>query len=79
LRERFEEDEIDIDSDDDKLGAQLSSIKWGIDSRGPTKIESTDDCANEVCHHWIGLMLWQSPSLAWRKLRQWRIPVPALR
>ena len=43
LRERFEQDEIDIDTDDDKLAAQLGSIKWGIDSRGRIKIESTDD------------------------------------
>jgi hypothetical protein len=43
LRERFEQDEIDIDPDDDKLAAQLGSIKWGIDSRGRIKIESKDD------------------------------------
>jgi hypothetical protein len=40
LRERFEQGEIDIDPDDDKLAAQLGSIKWGIDSRGRIKIES---------------------------------------
>jgi hypothetical protein len=28
LRERFEQGEIDIDPDDDKLAAQLGSIKW---------------------------------------------------
>jgi hypothetical protein len=39
LRELFEQGEIDIDPDDDKLG----SIKWGIDSRGRIKIESKDD------------------------------------
>jgi hypothetical protein len=43
LRERFEKGEIDIDPDDDKLAAQLGSIKWGIDSRGRIKIESKDD------------------------------------
>jgi hypothetical protein len=43
LRERFERGEIDIDPDDDKLAAQLGSIKWGIDSRGRIKIESKDD------------------------------------
>jgi hypothetical protein len=43
LRERFEQSEIDIDPDDDKLAAQLGSIKWGIDSRGRIKIESKDD------------------------------------
>jgi hypothetical protein len=31
------------DPDDDKLAAQLGSIKWGIDSRGRIKIESKDD------------------------------------
>ena len=43
LRERFEQGEIDIDPHDDKLAAQLGSIKWGIDSRGRIKIESKDD------------------------------------
>jgi len=43
LRERFEQAEVDIDPDDDKLAAQLGSIKWGIDSRGRIKIESKDD------------------------------------
>lgn len=43
LRERFEQGEIDIDPDDDKLAAQLGSIKWGIDSRGRIKIEPKDD------------------------------------
>jgi hypothetical protein len=43
LRERFEQGEVDIDPDDDKLAAQLGSIKWGIDSRGRIKIESKDD------------------------------------
>jgi hypothetical protein len=38
-----EQGEIDIDPDDDKLAAQLGSIKWGIDSRGRIKIESKDD------------------------------------
>jgi len=43
LRERFEQGEVDIDPDDDKLAAQLGSIKWGIDSRGRIKIESKDE------------------------------------
>jgi hypothetical protein len=43
LRERFEQGEVDIDPDDDKLAAQLGSIKWGIDFRGRIKIESKDD------------------------------------
>jgi hypothetical protein len=43
LRERFEQGEIDIDPDDDRLAAQLGSIRWGIDSRGRIKIESKGD------------------------------------
>ena len=43
LREAFEREEIDIDPDDDKLAAQLGSLKWGVDSRGRIKIESKDD------------------------------------
>jgi hypothetical protein len=42
LRERFEQNEVDIDPDDDKLAAQLG-CKWGIHSRGRIKIESKDD------------------------------------
>jgi hypothetical protein len=43
LRKRFEQGEVDIDPDDDKLAAPLGSIKSGIDSRGRIKIESKDD------------------------------------
>src|SRR5215213_5219438 len=43
LREIFETGEIDIDELDDVLAAQLGSIKWTVDSRGRTKIESKDD------------------------------------
>ena len=43
LRERFEQGEMVIDPDDDKLAAQLGSTNWGIDSRGRIKIESKDD------------------------------------
>jgi hypothetical protein len=43
LRERFEQSEIDIDPDDDKLAAQLASIKWDIDLRRRINIESKDD------------------------------------
>jgi hypothetical protein len=63
MRELFENSEIDIDPDDDKLAAQLGSIKWGIDSRGRIKIESKDDMRKRGCHHRIGqthgeLVLW---------------------
>ena len=63
LRELFENGEIDIDTDDDKLAAQLGSIKWGIDSRGRIKIESKDDMPKRGCHHWIGQTHWR-----WRSL-----------
>jgi len=47
LSERFEQGEIDIEPDDDKLAAQLGSIKWGIDSRGRIKIESKDEMGKQ--------------------------------
>jgi hypothetical protein len=70
LRERFEQGEIDIDPDDDKLAAQLSSIKWGIDARGRIKIESKDDLRTENCRHRIGPTRWLSLSLVGRLLRR---------
>jgi hypothetical protein len=42
-REIFETSEIDIDELDDKVAAQLGSIKWTVDPRGRIKIESKDD------------------------------------
>jgi hypothetical protein len=46
LRERFEQGEIDIDLDDDKLAAQLGSIKWGIDSVAGSRSNRRMTCAN---------------------------------
>ena len=43
LRERFEQGDIDIDSQDLVLAAQLSSLRWKLDSRGRVVIESKDD------------------------------------
>jgi hypothetical protein len=43
LRERFENGEIDIDPDDDRLAAQLGAIKWKLTSRGQIQIESKDE------------------------------------
>jgi hypothetical protein len=40
---RIENGEIDMDELDDKLAAQLGSLKWTLDSRGRIKIESKDD------------------------------------
>ena len=54
LRELFEQGEIDIDPDDDKLAAQLGSIKWGNDSRGRIKIESKDDMRKRGLPHRTG-------------------------
>jgi hypothetical protein len=71
LRERFEQGEIDIDPDDDKLADQLGSIKWGIDSRGRIKIANRKTtCANEDCRHRIGLTRWPSHSRAEPMLRR---------
>lgn len=42
LRTRFEDGDIDI-PDDDELLAQLTSIKWKLNSRGQILIESKDD------------------------------------
>ncbi|MDD3927725.1 MAG: hypothetical protein PHT33_13820 [bacterium] len=43
LRERFETGDVDIDPEDEELAAQLSSIKYKINSRGQIQIESKDD------------------------------------
>jgi hypothetical protein len=43
LRERFISGEIDVDPDDDELAAQLSAIKYKMNSRGQIQIESKDD------------------------------------
>jgi len=43
LRERFEQDDIDIDPDDDELAAQLGAIRYKYTSRGQVQIESKDD------------------------------------
>lgn len=42
LRTRFEDGDIDI-PDDDELLAQLTSIKWKLNSRGQIVLESKDD------------------------------------
>ncbi|MDI6877582.1 MAG: hypothetical protein QMC96_12525 [Methanomicrobiales archaeon] len=42
LRTRFEEEEIDLE-DDEKLVAQLSNIRYKLNSRGQILIESKDD------------------------------------
>jgi hypothetical protein len=69
LRKRFEQGEVDIDPDDDKLAAQLGSIKWGIDCRGRIKIESKDDMRKRGLPR--GPMhVCDRPSLAGRMLRR---------
>jgi hypothetical protein len=68
LRERFEQSEIDID--DDKLAAQLGSIKWGIDPRRRIKIESKDDMRKRACCHLIGPTRWPQRLLAGQMLHR---------
>lgn len=43
LRERFEQGRIDLDAEDEDLCAQLTTIKWGVDSKGRILIESKKD------------------------------------
>jgi hypothetical protein len=43
LREAFRSGEIDLDPDDEELASQLQSIRWFVNSRGQTQIESKDD------------------------------------
>lgn len=43
LRELFQRGAIDLDRDDEELASQLLSIRWFLDSRGRTQIESKDD------------------------------------
>jgi hypothetical protein len=54
LRERFEQGEIDIDPDDDKLAAQLGSIKWGIDSVAGSRSNRRTTRGSEDCPHPTG-------------------------
>lgn len=43
FREHMEAGLIDLDREDEKLAAQLGSVKWGVDSAGRIFIESKDD------------------------------------
>jgi phage terminase large subunit len=43
LREQFESGDIDIDPHDEELAAQLSGLRYFVDSRGRIGIESKDD------------------------------------
>lgn len=43
FRELMESGLIDLDPEDDKLAAQLQSVKWGVDSAGRIFIESKED------------------------------------
>ena len=57
LRERFEQGEIDIDPDDDKLGAELGSVKWASTPEDGSRSNPRTTCANAVCPHRIGLIV----------------------
>jgi hypothetical protein len=50
LRERFEQGEIDIDPDDDKLAAQLGSIKGASIREAGSRSNRRTTCANGDCH-----------------------------
>jgi hypothetical protein len=43
LRERFEQDDIDIDPADDELAAELGAVKYKFTARGQIQIESKED------------------------------------
>jgi phage terminase large subunit len=43
MRERLEENGLDLDPDDDELAAQLSNLKWKITPQGKIAIESKED------------------------------------
>lgn len=63
LREDFRLGHIDIDPTDDELAAQLSNIKYGINSSGQIYVESKEDMrkrgvdspdrADSVCYSWV--------------------------
>jgi len=71
FRERFEQGEIDIDPDDDKLAAQLGSIKGVSTPVVASRSNRKTICASEDCRHRIELTRWPSPLLAGRMLRRW--------
>jgi hypothetical protein len=70
LRERFEHGEIDIDPDDDKLAAQLGSIKWGTTPEDGSRSNRKTTCESEACRHRIGQMRWRSPLQAKQMLHR---------
>lgn len=43
LRELFEDEAVDLDTDDEELANQLGSIKWKINSSGRIQIESKEE------------------------------------
>jgi hypothetical protein len=43
LREKFENDEVDLDPEDEELAAELVSVKWWINSSGQIQLESKED------------------------------------
>jgi hypothetical protein len=58
LRERFEQRRSISTPDDDKLAAQLGSIKWGIDSAVASRLNPKTTCASAACRHRIGPRRW---------------------
>ena len=48
LRERFEQDTIDLDPDDEELASDLAEIRYKVNSRGQIQIESKEDMRKRI-------------------------------
>lgn len=51
LRELFEKGLLDVDSDDEQLRSELTSMRWGLTSKGKIKIESKEDYVKRLGTH----------------------------
>jgi hypothetical protein len=58
LRERFEQGEIEIDPDDDKLAANSARSSEASTHADASRSNRRTRCASEVCRHPTGLMRW---------------------
>jgi hypothetical protein len=68
--ERFEQGEIDIDPDDDKLAASSDRSSGASTPADGSRSNQKTTCASEVCRHPTGRTRWPSPSLARRMQRR---------
>ena len=48
LRERFEQDGVDLDPDDEELAADLAEVRYKINSRGQIQIESKEEMRKRI-------------------------------